>query len=167
MTFRSSTTGPFCSQMLDCSSVSRSSVDLDDDFPPLSRAGLPDGMVEKKPRRRAKKSLHPDAQSDSLARGDSVNLKGSCLAEGCDGDKEVQLVLPAGPQAGPSDGESQEADQDSSRAGADDLALFQFFTHEVCQHQRCQLEGTTGKIYHISHVFTNILLSNSEIRVHR
>lgn len=113
--------------MLDFPSVFVSPVDLDDDFPPLSRAGLPDGMVEKKPRRPAKKSLHPDAPSDSLARGDSVNLKGCCPAEGRGGDKEAESASAAGPQA--ADGETQE-DQDQ------DLAVFQFFSDEVCQERK-------------------------------
>lgn len=149
--------------MLDFPSVFVSPVDLDDDFPPLSRAGLPDGMVEKKPRRPAKKGLHPDALGDSLARGDSVNLKGRCLAKGRGGDKEVESASAAGPQA--ADGETQE-DQDGSQSEAEDLAVFQFFSDEVCQHQRYQCEGTTGKIHHISHIFRYFFLCNSDISAH-
>lgn len=135
-----------------------SSVDLDDDFPPLSRAGLPDGMAEKKPRRPAKKSLHPDAQSDSLARGDSVNLRGGCcLAGGYGEDQEVRSASAAGPQA--ADRETQEADQDGSQSEAEDPAVFQFFSDEVCQHQRYKSEGTTGTIRHLSHIFIYLFLS--------
>lgn len=138
MTFRSSTSGSFSLQTphtagcktFDFPSVFVSSVHLDDDFPPLSRAGLPDGIVERKLRRPVKKSLHPDAESDSLARGDSVNLKGSCLAEGCGGDKEIQSASAAEPQA--AERETQEADQDVSQSEAEDLAVFQFFSDEVC-----------------------------------
>lgn len=83
------------------------SVDLYDDFPPLSRAGLPDGMmVEKKARRPARK------------RGDSVHLKGQCLAEA--------------EEAG-SDQETREAAQrDGGQSEAEDRAVFQFFSDEVC-----------------------------------
>lgn len=82
------------------------SVDLYDDFPPLSRAGLPDGMMVegKKVRRPARK------------RGDSVHLKVRCLAEA--------------EEAG-SDQETREAERE-----AEDRAVFQFFSDEVRQHRK-------------------------------
>lgn len=86
-------------------------VDLYDDFPPLSRAGLPDGMMveEKKARRPARK------------RGDSVHLKGRCLAEA----EEAGF-----------DQETREAERDGGQTEAEDRAVFQFFSDEVCQHRK-------------------------------
>lgn len=87
------------------------SVDLYDDFPPLSRAGLPDGMMVegKKARRPARK------------RGDSVHLKVRCLAEA---------------EEGGSDQETREAERDGGQSEAEDRAVFQFFSDEVRQHRK-------------------------------
>lgn len=112
------------------------SVDLYDDFPPLSRAGLPDGMMveEKKARRPARK------------RGDSVHLKGRCLAEA--------------EEAG-SDQETQEAKRDGGQSEAEDRAVFQFFSDEV--HQR--RKERRRKVIFLS--FLHLFYIYSEIRVHR
>lgn len=102
-----------------------SSVDLDNDFPPLSRAGLPDGTAEEKPRRPARGGLHPEARGHSPARGDSDTFRG-CSLPGWSGTDDCWPAL-----ASAADGETQASDHGSSQSEAQDPAVFQFFSDEV------------------------------------
>lgn len=86
-------------------------------------------MFEKKPRRPLKKSLRPDVQSDSLAKGDSVNLK-SCLAEGCGEGANVRSALLTEPAA--AERETKKTDLDCRKSEDEDQPVLEFFSNEVC-----------------------------------